>query len=120
MLKIKPVRVQRSRQTKQISPNGLPIVYCGRGISSKWGNHYIVIPEDNKYYVSNHGFFVAGPYKTKKRATLKAISCFRWRQLPNLRLIYDIKKELGGKNLSCFCALDQPCHVDILLKEANK
>jgi hypothetical protein len=30
-----------------------------------------------------------------------------------------IKKELRGKNLACWCALDQPCHADVLLKMAN-
>jgi hypothetical protein len=28
--------------------------------------------------------------------------------------------ELQGKNLACFCKLDQPCHCDVLLKLANK
>lgn len=27
---------------------------------------------------------------------------------------------LRGKNLACWCALDQPCHVDVLLELANK
>ena len=26
---------------------------------------------------------------------------------------------LRGKNLACWCALDQPCHAEILLKMAN-
>lgn len=30
-----------------------------------------------------------------------------------------IRKELRGKNLACFCALDQPCHADVLLEIAN-
>jgi hypothetical protein len=30
-------------------------------------------------------------------------------QLPNLR----------GKNLACWCPLDQPCHADVLLELAN-
>jgi hypothetical protein len=30
-----------------------------------------------------------------------------------------IKKELKGKNLACFCKLNEPCHCDILLKIAN-
>lgn len=29
------------------------------------------------------------------------------------------KSELRGKNLACFCALDQPCHADVLLELAN-
>lgn len=31
----------------------------------------------------------------------------------------DIRKELGGKNLACFCSLDGPCHADVLLEIAN-
>lgn len=27
--------------------------------------------------------------------------------------------ELRGKNLACWCALDQPCHADVLLELAN-
>ena len=27
--------------------------------------------------------------------------------------------KLSGKNLACFCPLDQPCHVDVLLEMAN-
>ena len=32
----------------------------------------------------------------------------------------DCKTFLRGKNLMCFCALDQPCHADVLLELANK
>lgn len=27
--------------------------------------------------------------------------------------------KLRGKNLACWCSLDQPCHADILLRIAN-
>jgi hypothetical protein len=30
-----------------------------------------------------------------------------------------IRATLRGKNLACFCALDQPCHADVLLEIAN-
>jgi hypothetical protein len=29
------------------------------------------------------------------------------------------REELAGKNLACWCALDQPCHADVLLELAN-
>lgn len=29
-------------------------------------------------------------------------------------------KELEGMDLACFCRLDQPCHVDVLLKLINQ
>ncbi len=30
-----------------------------------------------------------------------------------------IRAELRGKNLACWCPLDQPCHADVLLAIAN-
>ena len=30
-----------------------------------------------------------------------------------------VREQLRGKNLVCWCALDQPCHADVLLKIAN-
>jgi hypothetical protein len=31
----------------------------------------------------------------------------------------DARRDLKGKNLACWCPLDQPCHADILLRIAN-
>ena len=31
-----------------------------------------------------------------------------------------LRENLGGKNLGCWCELDQPCHVDVLLDLANR
>ena len=33
--------------------------------------------------------------------------------------VEDIQRELKGKNLACWCPLDQPCHADVLLEIAN-
>ena len=41
----------------------------------------------------------------------------RW--LFNLRSAEHIVAPLRGKNLACFCPLDQPCHADVLLELAN-
>lgn len=30
------------------------------------------------------------------------------------------RRELRGKNLACWCALDKPCHADVLLRLANQ
>lgn len=30
-----------------------------------------------------------------------------------------LQVHLGGRNLACFCRLDQPCHADVLLRLAN-
>lgn len=31
----------------------------------------------------------------------------------------DVRKHLRGKDLACWCPLDQPCHADVLLEIAN-
>lgn len=48
----------------------------------------------------------------------------RWAgQHPNQRREYvtveDVRRELAGKDLACWCPLNQPCHADVLLEVAN-
>lgn len=42
----------------------------------------------------------------------------RWRRRANCIPIEFIS-DLRGKNLACWCALDKPCHADVLLELAN-
>jgi hypothetical protein len=48
----------------------------------------------------------------------KAVAAFREMQIG----IYtkDELDELRGKDLMCWCPLDQPCHADVLLEIANE
>jgi len=104
----KPVRIQRSRQHKQVSPNGLPIVYVGR--PSKWGNPFKVKTE------------VFGIHSKWKKwlddinDVIKHYELYIKDKIERKEL--DIKK-LKGKNLACWCKIGDPCHADILLKLAN-
>lgn len=95
-----PIRVQRKR-TKgwKMPPN---TVYVGR--PSQWGN-----PFYRGHHCSN-----AAEAVEKYKAT-KAISF-----LPNGWFPDVARTELCGKNLACWCPLDQPCHADVLLELANK
>jgi hypothetical protein len=34
--------------------------------------------------------------------------------------IEDVERELGGRDLACYCPLDEPCHADVLLELANR
>jgi Domain of unknown function (DUF4326) len=34
--------------------------------------------------------------------------------------LQEIRQHLRGKNLACWCALDAPCHADVLLELANR
>jgi hypothetical protein len=50
----------------------------------------------------------------------QAIACFiyyadTWMEITDGRWI----EPLRGKNLACWCPLDQPCHADVLLELAN-
>ncbi len=31
----------------------------------------------------------------------------------------DLREQLAGHDLACWCSLDQPCHADVLLRIAN-
>jgi hypothetical protein len=31
----------------------------------------------------------------------------------------DVRHELAGRDLACYCPLDVPCHADVLLEVAN-
>ena len=34
--------------------------------------------------------------------------------------VEDVKRELRGRDLACYCPLDEPCHADVLLQVANE
>ncbi|HEX2382934.1 MAG TPA: DUF4326 domain-containing protein [Acidimicrobiales bacterium] len=33
--------------------------------------------------------------------------------------VEDVERELRGRDLACYCPLDEPCHADVLLEVAN-
>jgi hypothetical protein len=50
-----------------------------------------------------------------------SVAAFRdWLHLPDqAELLASVRTELRGKDLACWCPLDQPCHADVLLEVAN-
>ena len=42
-----------------------------------------------------------------------------WVMRDQLTTIDDVRRELRGKNLACWCSLGEPCHADVLLRLAN-
>ncbi len=111
---IKPVRLQRSRAkgAHLVSPNGLEIVYVGR--PSIWGNPYTTSPAGVDLF---ERWLLEGwsgmQYSRWQDGAWRDSSTRReeiLRRLPELR----------GKNLSCWCPLDQACHGDTLLRIANE
>ncbi|MET4341979.1 DUF4326 domain-containing protein [Bradyrhizobium sp. RT9a] len=88
-----PVRIQRKRTKGWKMPENT--LYVGR--PSLFGNP---LPRGG-FERANYMCWLAG---TSDRAlkTMAAVSSLR------------------GKNLACWCSLDQPCHADVLLDVANK
>jgi hypothetical protein len=101
-----PKRIQRKRTKGWRMPAGA--VYVGRlpsGLAG-WGNPYIV------------GDLLNGGNLTPE----EAVEHFR-RALIEGRLqhsVAKVRRELAGKDLACWCPLDQPCHADVLLEVANR
>lgn len=99
MENINPIRIQRKRTKGWRMPENT--VYVGR--PTKWGNPHKVGGK-------------CGPFMTDTIDAWRA----KFFYLEHIRKIpkQDIL-ELRGKNLACWCRLDQPCHADILLLFAN-
>jgi hypothetical protein len=93
-----PKRIQRKR-TKgwKMPPN---TVYVGR--PTKWGNPFTVKEWGVSIAVNNFRVMLLDlPFSRKEEN------------------IAEIRRELSGKDLACWCPLDQPCHADVLLEIAN-
>lgn len=95
-----PKRIQRKR-TKgwRMPPN---TVYVGR--PTKWGN---------SYRLGN-----APPYMFSREQERRIVIAKYSDWLVESGAMSDIH-ELTGKDLACWCPLDQPCHADVLLELAN-
>ena len=50
----------------------------------------------------------------------KAVELFEQHLLGSPALLQQVQAELRGKDLMCWCRLDQACHADVLLRIANQ
>lgn len=112
-----PTRIQRRRIKGWVTPPHT--VYVGR--PSRWGNPFYIGTANSKDEYA---------CATAKEAVSKYANMMVSYRHPapnngldkfyiSLANIQSIQYELRGKNLSCWCALDQPCHADVLLEIAN-
>ena len=126
-----PKRIQRKRSKGWKMPEGA--VYVGR--PSKWGNPFQVLPrscgcwdvedENGVTYLlepSRHASFCSDTW-SKRFAARDAVDLFAGLyygdRLARERDMSDVRDALRGKDLACWCPLDQPCHADVLLEIAN-
>lgn len=93
----KPVRLQRSRCARLVSPNGLEIVVVTRG--TRWGNPFRLAQGMGRWdAIFEFQRYVQQMPAAEREAYLAP---------------------LRGKNLACWCKLGEMCHADVLLWLAN-
>lgn len=129
--RMNPQRIQLSRAKGWRKPPNTVVV----SRPSKWGNPFVVQRErDGTWSVWYHPNpnvdtapgpqFVSDDHATKAEALAEAVDAYReWATEGRghyHRVQYFIDAHgLAGKNLACWCPLDQPCHADVLLELAN-
>jgi hypothetical protein len=92
-----PERIQLRRTKGWRMPEGA--VKVDR--STKWGNHIA---------------YICGCARDNERAA----ALYRcWLDDAGRDVAEAARTELRGKNLACWCRLDEPCHADVLLEYAN-
>ena len=92
-----PKRIQLSRRKGYRKPEGAVVV----ARPTKWGNPFLV-----------------GEGMTRAEAVWLYEAWMTGSPIDPLVPKPD-PSELRGKDLACWCPLDQPCHADVLLKLAN-
>ena len=107
----RPVRIQRKRTKGWRMPENT--TYVGR--PTKWGNPFPIsrlLSQDSAYRLFE--WLLLGedgdPYTPRQKFFMS-----RGKGYPRTDL-----QELRGRNLACWCPLDQPCHADVLLDLANQ
>ena len=98
-----PDRIQRKRTKGWRKPPNSVIVTRPR----KWGNPYDVDKYGREEAIAKYREGILGQDLLTQRGKKLA------------RVGKDLS-ELRGKNLVCWCRLDQPCHADVLLELANR
>jgi len=105
-------------------------VFVGR--PTRWGNPFRVFKgdRDNERAVAEFRAWLAGEipitvYRTDRYRTM-AEQQQAWLdgEIPELDhtappTMAQIRQHLAGKDLGCWCRLDQPCHADVLAELAN-
>lgn len=104
-----PRRIQRKRTKGWRMPEGA--VYVGR--PTKWGNPWTV-----GWTVLTTAQIGPGLERVQELLLTPDLAVALYRAAFTADAD-DIRTELRGRDLACWCPLDQPCHADVLLEFAN-
>lgn len=119
-----PQRIQRKR-TKgwKMPPNAVVVTR-----PSEFGNPFPVSRATSTSMGETKDVWVVGTWEgpamwfkeTKAEAIELAVRAYdSWINQPAQSRLLERARRLRGKNLACWCPLDQPCHADVLLEIAN-
>jgi len=75
-----------------------------------WGNPYDQLEKNPRKFGPGH-YTKATAVMLFKRDLLRGTLAFS---------VDDVRRELRGKDLMCFCKHGEPCHADVLLEIANQ
>lgn len=116
-----PERIQLSRRKGWRKPENTVVV----ARPTKWGNPF---PVDVEPFTRADAVRMYRDLVVDRVAWITTDEGTRWeqrnrftveRQARPIPTVDEIRSALAGKNLACWCALDQPCHADVLLALAN-
>lgn len=111
-----PRRIQLRRTKGWRKPEGAVVV----SRPSKWGNLFVPSNEGhNFWYVTGWGRRF-GCERDRTAAIRLAVDLYRNAYERHAEFGLPDPTELRGKDLACWCPLDQPCHADVLLELANR
>lgn len=117
-----PVRLRLSRrkgfrlQAASRAVNGLPAIGCAR--PSAFGNPFDWATFGRDGAADFFRRWLSDDLTAVERDQL---GFEHWPEEPaTRRAILDRLPRLRGRNLACWCQLDQPCHADVLLELANR
>lgn len=97
-----PKRIQLSRRKGWRKPEGAIVV----ARPSRWGNP--VFFSDGRKLTADDRRYLVDAYR---------VWLFHHTDAPALE---EVRAELAGHDLACWCGPDDPCHADVLLEMANR
>jgi hypothetical protein len=121
-----PKRVQMSRQRPWRADNPDAVIVAR---PSKWGNEFEVwrirgydwsaeVYDGERLQMLVKNFATAAEARRAAAEAYRAVILAGRRQW-SLPTVDEVRAALAGRDLACWCPLDQPCHADVLLEIAN-
>lgn len=118
-----PVRIRLSKHPEfRLPPNTVRV-----GYGTRWANpweHHAKVSQQNGYggsirRVERDHQMAAGWYRRELLTKGRVVVPANKYKAELVTTIEDIKRELVGKNVGCWCQLYHACHGDVLLEVAN-